>query len=81
MVMARLAPQTDQEFQEEAFTRQFVMDKLAHHRELFLQAKAGVVNTPTLADVRRSLNKWLDELCGVAEIRWIRGDEKEWRRG
>lgn len=73
----RLAPKTDQDFQDEAFTRQFVDDKLAHYREVLLQRKAGVVHTPSLPDVRRSLNTWLDELCALAEIRWVPSPEEE----
>ena len=45
MVMSKLAPKKmDEAFQQEAFTRQFVMDKLAHWRELWLQHREGLAN-------------------------------------
>lgn len=78
--VGKLAAKPDQDFEDEAFTKQFVMDKLVHHREVFLQRKAGVVNTPAMSDIRRSLDTWLDEYGGLTEIRWITGDESEWRR-
>lgn len=77
--MATLRAKTDADFQTEAFTAQFCRDKLTHYRELRAQHLQGV-NTPTWEDITRSLNTWLDELCGVLEIRWVKGDESEWRR-
>ena len=78
--MSKLARKTDQQFQDEAFTRQFCMDKLAHWRELLLQHDEGLTNkTLTRAEILRSLNTWLDELAAVAEIRWLPSTEREKR--
>lgn len=75
--MAVIVPaKTDQGFQDEAFTRQFVLDKIAHYRELRAQHLKGV-NTPSWEEIGRSLNVWLDELCALAEIRWSPTPEEE----
>lgn len=79
-MMSKLAPKTEFEWQEDAFTEQYCRDKLTYWREHFLQAKAGVVQTPSTSDCRRSLDTWLEQFGGVLEIRWITGDESEWRR-
>lgn len=78
MAVSKLAPQTDQEWQDEAFSRQFVLDKLQHYRALRAEHLRGC-NTPSWEEINRSLNTWLDELCGLAEIRWTPKTKKEKR--
>jgi hypothetical protein len=64
-VVARLAPKTDQ-FETDAFTRQFVLDKIGHWRELLLQHEEGLTNcTLTREDIWRALDQWLDELTEI----------------
>lgn len=61
-----LAPKTDQDEQDEAYSRQFVMDKLAHWRELWMQHLEGLVNrTLTQEDIWRQIDMWLDELIEI----------------
>lgn len=62
--MSRLAPKkTEEAFEQEAFTRQHVMDKLAHWRELLLQHDEGLTNCLLTRDeITRTIDKWLDEL-------------------
>lgn len=69
------AAKTDMEWQDDAFTRQHIMDRLAHYREL--RAQGGGTSPLTAEDINRSLNTWLGELAALAEIRWVPTTDKE----
>lgn len=78
--MSKLAPRTDQDFQDEAFSKQFCMDKLSHYWELRQQQREGLVNaTLTEGEIEAKFDMWLAELTSVTEKRWIPATEKEKR--
>lgn len=69
--MSEAASKTDQQFQEEAFTRSFIEQKIADYALMLKQWDEGAFTEEVeRGSIERSLNKWLDELCGVAELRW-----------
>lgn len=70
--MSEVAAKTD--FEAEAWSLKEIKERLEHWRELLLQAQAGMT-TVTFSDVRRELNRWLDEMCDEEEIRCMCGDE------
>jgi hypothetical protein len=62
-MMGLLAPQPKPAFEREAYTKQQINDRLTVWREHLLEAKAGTTNcTLTVAEIRRELDRWLDEL-------------------
>jgi hypothetical protein len=66
IVVAKLAPIPDEAFVQEAFTRQRVLDKIAHWRELLLQHDEGLTNCSlTRAEITHTIDKWLDELLDL----------------
>lgn len=79
MIAVGAPAKTDQQFQDEAFTRTFIEQKLEHWREMLAEALAGNSNVPGEADCRRALNTWLDELCSLAELRWVPTPEEDLR--
>lgn len=80
MAVARLAPTTDQEFQDDAFTKQFVLDKLTHYSELRRQLDAGETTlTSSRAEITSFLENWLGRLCEIDELFWVAKTEKEKR--
>lgn len=68
--MSKLAPKTDLQFHEEAYTRTFVEQKIGDYALMLRQADEGrhKVTRPALEG---HLNRWLDELCDMAELRWV----------
>lgn len=75
--MSKLAPQTET-FEEDAFTRQQIMDKLTHWWSHLDEINRGVTNcTLTRSWVLVEMDRWLDELAQVAEIRWVPTVEEE----
>lgn len=63
--MSRLAPQQDG-FEEDAFSRQQVMDKLRHWREHLVAHDRGLTNCILArGEIVRELDKWLDELIDL----------------
>ena len=78
---------TGEEFREDAFTKQFVLDKLTHFAELRRQHDAGTVNaTVSRAELCDFIDNWLATLCEIDELFWVPKTEEEkrimgWRNG
>lgn len=75
--MPRLAPKTDAQFQDEAYTRTFVEQKIGDYAEMLKQADEGLhkVTRPALEG---HLNRWLDELAAlVGGLPWTPETVKE----
>lgn len=69
MAMRAIGAKTDQEFQDEAFTRQHVMDRLAHFAEMLRQHDEGMVNASvSRAELCSFLDAWLGTLVEVDEL-------------
>jgi hypothetical protein len=78
--MRAVGQKTDQEFQDEAFTRQFVLDKLGHFSELRRQHDEGTVNaTVSRAELSTFIDHWLGTLCELDELFWVPKTKKEKR--
>lgn len=70
--MAKLAARDD--FEAEAYSKKEIRERLEHWRELLLEVKAGTTQV-SVDEIRCGLNGWLDEMCGVEEIRCMCGNE------
>lgn len=85
MAVAELEEVTD--FTEDAFTRQHVMDKITHYRELLRQLDAGETTlTSSRREIQEFFDNWLGRLCEIDELFWVAKTEKEkrimeWRNG
>lgn len=78
--MGTAAPKTDEAFQDDAFTKQFVMDKLTHYGELLRQLDAGETTlTSSRAEIAGFFENWLARLCEIDELFWVPKTEKEKR--
>jgi hypothetical protein len=53
-------------------TEQEIRDKLTHARELLLEHDRGLTGKGLARDdITRRLDKWLEALCELKELRWI----------
>lgn len=65
LTVPRLAPGTTHtSWTADAHTRQHVTDRLTYWREHLLEHQAGS-NLPTGPEIRRQLDRWLDELNDI----------------
>jgi hypothetical protein len=77
VTVSRLAAKTDAQFNEEAYTRTFVEQKIADYALMLEQADEGLhkVTRPALEG---HLNRWLDELAAlVGGLPWTPETVKE----
>lgn len=61
--------QSEDGFQDDAFTRQFVLDKLTHYSEMLREYDAGTVTrVATRTELAGFMENWLETLVELDEL-------------
>ena len=80
MAVRALGKVNEENFQDDAFTRQHVIDKLAHYAELRRQLDAGETTlTSSRGEITGFIDGWLGTLCELDELFWVPKTKKEKR--